>query len=91
MPRIVALFLLVLLASTLFGCGKDAPPPCRDEAVLLASTAGSPSHASCHHAQHRMHIEVRTTPSQEEIGAVVFCECVRSPTSGASAVPAPTK
>jgi hypothetical protein len=50
--------------------------PCADKAWLLATTSGSPSAAECPNKHHRMRVQVATTPSKEEIGALVFCECV---------------
>ena len=52
--------------------------PCADKSWLLATTSGSPSEATCPNKEHRMRVQVATTPSQEEIGALVFCECVRA-------------
>ena len=51
--------------------------PCTDQSWLLATTAGSPSHAVCPNQRHRMHVQVATTSSNEEVGALVFCECQR--------------
>jgi len=50
---------------------------CADKSWLLATTAGSPDMAECPNKHHRMRVQVATTPSHEEIGAVVFCECQR--------------
>ena len=52
--------------------------PCADKSWLLATTSGSPSEATCPNKGHRMRVQVATTPSQEEIGALVFCECVHA-------------
>ena len=52
--------------------------PCHDTATLVATTAGSPSQAECPNRLHRMRIEVTAAPSNEEFGAVVFCECQRA-------------
>jgi hypothetical protein len=51
--------------------------PCADTSWLLATTAGSPDRATCPNKAHRMRVQVATTPSHEEIGALVFCECQR--------------
>jgi hypothetical protein len=49
--------------------------PCQDIASLLATTAGSPNSLTCPNRQHRMRVEIKTSPSNEEIGALFFCEC----------------
>jgi hypothetical protein len=51
--------------------------PCSDEAILLATTAGSPNEARCSNREHRMRIQVVTTQANEEIGSIAFCECQR--------------
>jgi hypothetical protein len=51
--------------------------PCSDTSWLLATTAGSPDHATCPNKNHRMRVQVATNPSNEEAAALVFCECVR--------------
>lgn len=51
--------------------------PCSDTSTLIATTAGSPSSASCVNRLHRMHVQP-VTQSGEEVGAVVFCECERT-------------
>jgi hypothetical protein len=50
--------------------------PCRDQSTLLATTAGSPSSFECPNRQHRMRVQVATTPTNEEAAALVVCECV---------------
>jgi hypothetical protein len=81
----------LLLLTILTGCNYEAKQeearrqeldriyngPCRDEASLLATTAGSPNSLTCPNRQHRMRVEIKTSPSNEEIGALVFCECQR--------------
>lgn len=56
--------------------------PCFDSATLLATTTGSPSDQTCPNIRHRMRVEIKTTPSNEEIGALVFCECRRDADGG---------
>ena len=51
--------------------------PCKDTATLIATTTWSPSERSCPNRLHRMRVEVAAAPSNEEFGAVVFCECQR--------------
>lgn len=51
--------------------------PCRDKAMLLATTSGSPDRFECSNRLHRMHVQVATHPSNEEAAALVFCECDR--------------
>jgi len=51
--------------------------PCHDEAMLLATTTGSPDRFECSNRFHRMHVQVATHPSKEEAAALVFCECDR--------------
>lgn len=51
--------------------------PCVDESTLIATTTGSPNNFKCWNKHHRMHVQVTTTSSHEEIGALVFCECER--------------
>lgn len=82
-------FRFFLLAVFLFGCASklklplkshreiEWDEPCHDESYLLATTTGSLSEATCSNRLHRMHVQVATHPSNEEIGALVFCECVR--------------
>lgn len=48
---------------------------CLNHATLVATTAGSPSEQQCWNKHHRMRVEA-ATKSGEEIGAVIFCECV---------------
>lgn len=77
--------LLVLLA--LSGCNGPSPAQrraqfeeddsCRDTSTLLATTSGSPNQATCPNKRHRMHVQVATTASHEEVGALVFCQCER--------------
>lgn len=50
--------------------------PCADTSWLLATTAGSPNAATCPNKNHRMRVQVATSPSNEEAAALVFCECV---------------
>ena len=56
--------------------------PCVDVATLLATTAGSPNETACPNKRHRMRVQVATTASNEEIGAVAFCECERGDDAG---------
>ena len=56
--------------------------PCHDEAILLATTSGSPSHKQCPNRLHRMRVQIASAPSNEEFGAVVFCECRRGTDGG---------
>lgn len=56
---------------------KEWFEPCHDESELLATTTGSPNSMKCPNRFHRMKVQVATTPSHEEIGALVFCECER--------------
>ena len=49
---------------------------CQDSATLLATTAGSPDNYTCPNKHHKMRVE-SVTKAGEEIGATVFCECVR--------------
>lgn len=51
--------------------------PCADTSWLLATTTGSPDTATCPNKMHRMRAQVATTASNEEIGALVICECRR--------------
>jgi hypothetical protein len=55
---------------------ETAKLPCRDEVVLVATTAGSPNSHTCSHPQQKARVEV-TTKAGEEIGVTVFCECHR--------------
>jgi len=48
---------------------------CHDQSWLLATTAGSPDSARCPNVHQRMRVQVATTASHEEVGALVFCEC----------------
>jgi hypothetical protein len=52
--------------------------PCADTSWLLATTAGSPDHATCPNKHQRMRVQVATHPSNEEAAALVFCECDRT-------------
>jgi hypothetical protein len=54
--------------------------PCADTATLLATTTGSPSDMTCPNKRHRMRVQLTSAPSNEEFGALVFCECEREPT-----------
>lgn len=83
-----SLLTLVLLGVMVVGCEPKVKPipepktdpwnePCADKASLLATTAGSPSYMTCPNKLHRMRVQVATTSSNEEIGALVFCECER--------------
>lgn len=56
--------------------------PCADVSWLLATTSGSPSTASCPNKHHRMRIQIASAPSNEEFGAVAFCECQRDEADG---------
>lgn len=49
---------------------------CHDTSTLVATTAGSPNSATCTNKHHRMRVEAVTKASNEEMGAVVFCQCV---------------
>ena len=60
--------------------------PCADKSWLLATTAGSPDVAECPNKMHRMRVQVATTPSQEEVGALVFCECAHASEAADAAV-----
>jgi hypothetical protein len=51
--------------------------PCADTATLLATTSGSPSELACPNKRHKMRVTLASAPSNEEFGAVVFCECQR--------------
>lgn len=51
--------------------------PCHDQAILLATTTGSPDSFECSNRLHRMRVQVATNPSKEEAAALVFCECDR--------------
>jgi hypothetical protein len=53
--------------------------PCRDQSVLLATTAGSPNEFTCPNRLHKMRVQVVTTSSNEEVAALVFCECQKEP------------
>ncbi len=53
--------------------------PCKDSATLLATTAGSPNYHVCPNRRHRMRIQIASAPSNEEFGAVAFCECQPDP------------
>jgi len=50
--------------------------PCADESTLVATTAGSPNSFTCWNKHHRMRVDPVTKASNEEIGALVFCQCV---------------
>lgn len=49
---------------------------CIDSATLVATTTGSPNEYSCTNKHHKMRVEA-STKAGEEIGALVFCECVK--------------
>ena len=49
---------------------------CHDTSTLIATTAGSPNTATCTNKHHRMHVEPVTKASNEEIGSLIFCQCV---------------
>lgn len=49
---------------------------CFNSSVLLATTTGSPSGYSCNNKHHKMRVEP-VTKAGEEIGSLVFCECVK--------------
>lgn len=51
--------------------------PCHDESRLLATTFNTPVHFKCPNQHHRMQVTPAAGPSNEEFGAVVFCECKR--------------
>jgi hypothetical protein len=57
--------------------------PCADVSWLLATTAGSPNEASCPNKRHKMRVQVATTSSHEEVGALVFCECQKEDVASA--------
>jgi hypothetical protein len=72
-----------------YGCHRNDPRynACRERGVynddmcfntsmLLATTAGSPNGYSCNNKHHKMRVEP-VTKAGEEIGALVFCECVK--------------
>ncbi len=59
--------------------------PCADRSWLLATTSGSPSSAQCPNKKHHMRVQVVTTSSNDEIGALVFCECARDEDEKAAA------
>lgn len=59
--------------------------PCADVSTLLATTAGSPSEQTCPNKHHHMHVQVASKPSNEEFGALVFCECERPGEAAADA------
>ena len=49
---------------------------CHDEAMLLATTVGSPDEFKCPNKLHHMRFEVQPkAKSGEEIGVLVVCEC----------------
>jgi len=83
----------VLVAAMLLVAGCDSAQEkvrdasCLDEAVLLATTAGSPSRYACTNKLHRMRVQPITVASRDGIGAVVFCECI-DPTRTAPVPPA---
>lgn len=77
---------LILLIMT--GCANEkqqapeqapsaVPDPCRDRAILLATTSGSPDEMICWHRLHRIRAQVVTQASKEEAAALVLCECDR--------------
>ncbi len=49
---------------------------CLDYSSLLATTTGSPNSLHCNNKHHKMRVEP-VTKAGEEIGALVFCECVK--------------
>jgi hypothetical protein len=82
--------LLVLL----FGCESEEKryarwrlrrweEPCHDVSILVATTAGSPSDFECPNRRHRMRVQITTTKTNEEVAALVFCECVSSDSNDA--------
>lgn len=73
----IALAMFTFLACDQINGTNVWEKPCTDMSWLLATTAGSPNQAACPNKSHRMRVQVATTPSQEEIGALVFCECQR--------------
>lgn len=56
---------------------RDWNEPCHDVSTLVATTTGSPDSFECPNKLHRMRVAA-STKSGEEVGAVVFCECVRA-------------
>lgn len=52
--------------------------PCHDEVKLLATTAGSPDVFKCPNKNHRLEVQVATQPSNEEVGAIALCRCLRA-------------
>jgi hypothetical protein len=75
---------IVLLALTcLVGCNDEelgrrlgGEVPCRDTAVLLNTSTG-PLTMTCNHRRHHMRVQAVSTPSNEDFGAIVLCECDR--------------
>jgi hypothetical protein len=72
-----------------YGCHRDDPnynacrekgiylsDMCFNSSVLVATTTGSPNGYSCNNKHHKMRVEP-VTKAGEEIGALVFCECVK--------------
>jgi hypothetical protein len=78
---------MLLTTLTLTGCDGESEwekqerlawsAPCKDEATLLATTAGSPSVKKCPNRLHVMQVQVATQASNEEAAALVFCRCER--------------
>lgn len=58
--------------------------PCKDMSWLLATTAGSPSGATCPNKLHRMQVQVASQASNEEGMAIVFCKCEREEATAVS-------
>ena len=81
---------MAILFIALSACGPPEPTwrekawvePCHDKSRLLASTIGSPGDFECPNQKHKMRVEVMTAPSNEEFGALVFCECVTDELDG---------
>ena len=51
--------------------------PCHETSVLLATTVGSPAEHTCPNKRHKMRVTLASAPSNEEFGAIVFCECLK--------------
>jgi hypothetical protein len=85
--------LAVLLAAMSWGCDDAFPDfakaekaqwdgPCADEAVLLATTADSPSKFRCWNKHHRMRVDDVTKSTTEHPAALIFCECMHDDDAG---------
>lgn len=56
---------------------KEWNEPCASESVLVATTTGSPNSFKCTNKHHVMRVQVTTTKTNEEVGAIIFCECAK--------------